>query len=358
MSDFDSKSVKRPVSFRKPGQKNSKNTVASGEILRAKKVNFMSQIKSLQDELKLLTSYSSDTIYRLDYRTMKYNYISPAVTKLLGFTAQEMKRIQFRSLIAETRLVTDGLHNISSFDELEGKRKTGDVGKWSADYLIRTKSGNKIWVSDVSYPWFDDNGKVIGSVGSLRDITDRVNIEQKLFSDIQSISTQDSLTQLPGKTNFFAGLGRELIRIKRSKQQVALTIFEIDNLEAIVAEYTQTVADEIIINVSRIIKAALRETDTIARIEGGTFAVMLPDTEIKGAYYVADRIRDQIMRTNFAFAGDMKSVDVSISAGISVVDHTENLSAADMYKLADTRLYIARNTGRNQVSIDEIAAVH
>lgn len=358
MSDFESKNVKRPISFRKPLHKNKDAQQKSGEILRAKKVNFMSQIKNLQDEIKLLTTYSSDTTYRLDYRTMKYNYISPAVTKLLGFTPQEMKRIQFRSLIVETRLVTDGLHKISSFDELEDKRKQGDVGKWNADYLIRTKSGSKIWVSDISYPWFDDNGKVIGSVGSLRDISERVKVEERLFSDIQSLSTQDALTNLPGKANFFAGLSKELTRIKRSKQQLSLVIFEIDNIDKIRVEHNQDIADQTIIAISKIISAGLRETDFIARIEGATFAVMLPDTEVKGAYFVADRVREHVLGTQFTFAGDRAPLSCSISAGISVVDHTDNLSAADMYKLADTRLYIARSTGKNQVSIDEIVAVH
>jgi diguanylate cyclase (GGDEF)-like protein/PAS domain S-box-containing protein len=358
MSDFKIKNVKKPVSFKKPTKLEGKNHHIDQQAIRVKKKSFLTEIKSLQEEIKLLTSYSTDTIYRLDYRTMKYSYISPAVARLLGFTPQEMKRIHFRSLIVETKLVTDGLKKIASFDELEDKRKSGDVGKWNADYLIRTKSGDKIWVSDISSPWFDENGRVIGSIGSLRDISERVKIEQKMFSDIQSLSTQDSLTQLPGKSNFFSSAEKELRRIKRSNEEISLVVMDIDNLAVINKENSTDIANQLIIAVSNIIKEALRETDFVARIEGGTFAMLLPETDVKGAYFVADRIRQNVKATEFSFGGDRKSLVCSISAGIATADAKDNLSSADLYKLADTRLYIAKTTGRDQVSIDEIAAVH
>ncbi len=358
MTDFKIKNSKKPVSFRKPSKTGQKKFNNDQQIIRTDKKGFLSRIKDMQNEIDLLTSYSTDTIYRLDYRTMKYSYISPAVSRLLGFTPQEMKRINFRSLIVETKLVTDGLKKVSSFDEMEKKRIEGDVGKWNADYLIRTKTGDKIWVSDVSFPWFDDNGHVIGSVGSLRDITERVMIEQKMFSDIASLSTNDPLTSLPGRTSFFSALDKELRRIKRSNEEVSLVVFDIDNMTGINSEIGKDVANSLIIEVAKIIKVAMRETDLVARIEGGTFAVLLPDTEVKGAYYVADRVREWVNKTQFSFGGDRKAISCSISAGIATTHAKENLTAADMFKLADTRLYIAKNTGRNQVSIDEIVAMH
>jgi diguanylate cyclase (GGDEF)-like protein/PAS domain S-box-containing protein len=358
MSDFQNKTFKKPVSFKKPGGTDRKKYYKENDIIRAKKKSFLSQIKDFQEEIELLTSYSTDTIYRLDYRSMKYNYISPAVSRLLGFTPQEMKRINFRSLIVETKLVTDGLVKISSFDELEDKRIKGDVGKWNADYLIRTKSGGKIWVSDISLPWFDERGHVIGSIGSLRDITERVQIEQRMFSDIQSISTQDPLTQLPGKTNFFSAVDRELRRIKRSNEEISLVLIDIDDLAEISKTASAEMTNQLIISISKMISEALRETDFVARIDGGTFAMLLPETGVKGAYFVADRIRASVNSRQFTFGGDRKAFNCSISAGIATADAKDNLSCADIYKLADTRLFIARNTGRNQVSIDEIVAVH
>ncbi len=357
MSDIKIKNTKKPISFAKPVQEKRRAQLGS-ELAKPRKASLQSQLRKLEDEVKLLTSYSSDTIYRLDYRSMKYDYISPAVTRLLGFTPQEMKRINFRSLIVETRLVTDGLQKVSSFEELEEMRKSGDVGKWDADYLIRTKSGERIWVSDISFPWFDDNGKVIGSVGSLRDVSQRVAIEQKLFTDVQELSSNDALTALPSKSAFFNSMDKELKRIRRTREELSVVVFDVDGLGTVNSQFGEGAGDMLIVELAKMIKDALRETDHIARIEGGCFAVMLPDTDVKGAYFVADRVRGEVNRRSFSFGGDKRAISCSVSAGVATTNYKESLTAADMYKLADTRLYIAKNTGRNQVSIDEIVQMH
>lgn len=310
--------------------------------------------KELEEEIKLLTSYSTDTIYRLDYRNMKYDYISPAVTKLLGFSQQEIKRIHFRSLIVETKLVTDGLRTISSFDELEFKRKNGDVGKWQADYLMNTKSGEKIWVSDVSQPWFNDNGKVIGSVGSLRDISDRMRIEQQILFNFEKVNEIDSLTGLISKPTFFTDVEKEIKRGKRTKSSTSMVLFDIDGLDEINKEIGTFMGDKAILRVTDSLKNGLREIDTIARIAGGAFAALLPDTNVESAYNVANRIRQNVDNAEIKLAGDRPGLKFSVSAGVATTSFLENLEAADLYKIAEQRMFIAKSSGRNQVTIEEI----
>lgn len=137
-------------------------------------------LNKLKAELELLSTYSNDVIYRLRYDTMSYDYISPSVERLLGYTPAQMRKINFRNLILETRIVTDGLRPVTSYAGLEASRSKREVSKWQADYLIRAKDGHTLWVADVSYPWFDEKGAIIGSVGSLRDITERVEAEARL----------------------------------------------------------------------------------------------------------------------------------------------------------------------------------
>lgn len=310
--------------------------------------------KDLEEEIKLLTSYSTDTIYRLDYRNMKYDYISPAVFKLLGFSQQEMKKINFRSLIVETKLVTDGLRTISSFDELEFKRKNGDVGKWQADYLMRTKSGSKIWVSDVSQPWFNDNGKVIGSVGSLRDISDRMRVEQQILFNFEKVNEIDSLTGLISKPAFFTDVEKEIKRGKRTKTATSMVLFDIDGLDEINKEIGTFMGDKAILRVTDSLKYGLREIDTVGRIAGGTFGVLLPDTNIESAYNVASRIRDNVDKAEIKLAGDRPGVKFTVSAGVATTHFIDNIEAPDLYKLAEQRMFIAKSSGRNQVTIEEI----
>src|SRR3989338_3825184 len=98
-----------------------------------KALPIFSKISNMNEEIGLLTSYSSDTVYRLRYNSMTYEYVSPAIVRLLGFSPEEMKKINFRSLILETKIVNNnGMKSISSFEELEKSRKQGNVDKWQA----------------------------------------------------------------------------------------------------------------------------------------------------------------------------------------------------------------------------------
>lgn len=317
-----------------------------------------SKLQELKNEVRLVTSYSSDSVYRLKYDSMTYEYISPSIIKLLGFTPDEMKKINFRSLILETKIISNGIQAVHSFKELEEKRKSGNVSKWQADYLMRTKDGRKIWVTDVSFPWFDDSGKVIGSIGSLRDITDRINAEKKVRDELVRLANTDPLTGLSNRRTFFDAVENELKRIKRSYSDFSILLIDIDHFKKINDTYGHSTGDKILKELGSIMKGGLRETDLVARVGGEEFGIFLPDTPEEGAFWVADRICTNIAKHNFFVKDSQLPISCTVSIGISSTEDKHEISATELYKQADTRLYIAKNTGRNQVSMDEIMHVH
>lgn len=312
-------------------------------------------IAELKDEIALLTSYSTDTIYRLRYDTMAYDYVSPSVEKLLGFTQDEIRSMNIRSLILETRIVANAMKMLDSFDALETERKEGSVNKWQADYLMVTKKGKNIWVSDISYPWFDEKGAIIGSVGSLRDITERVQAETQAKDEISRMANTDLLTGLSARPLFFVRLEDELKRIKRSKEELSLLLIDMDYFKNINNNYGQAVGDRVLQAVARIIKGSMRETDTGGRVNGGQFAVALPDTPASGAFWVAERIRSGVAKETFKLDEENDLFGCTVSIGIASAHHEQHLDANALFKIADQRLYIAKTTGRNQVSMDELA---
>ncbi len=319
---------------------------------------YKSRIRALEAEIKLLTSYCSDTVYRLRYDDMRYDYISPAVKNLLGFTPEEIKRIHFRSLIVETKIVNNGLQKIDSFRQLEELRKQGSIGKWQADYLIRTRDGNRIWVSDISYPWYDDSGKVIGSVGSLRDITDRVEAEERMQEEISRMANVDALTGAASRGEFFRELDNELKRINRSEEDVAVLLVDIDRFKHINDKYGEEIGDMLLVEVAKIIRSCLRDTDLLTRLDGEEFGVILHQSGEQGAFWVGERIRNSISNREFMIGQDDKPVSCSVSIGVASAAPGENADASELYKTANTRLYIAKNTGHNQVSVDEVLHTH
>ncbi len=316
------------------------------------------EIMELQDEIKFLTSYSSDTIYRLRYDTMSYDYISPSIVRLLGFTEEEVKRLNFRSLILETRIVTSGMKKVDSFAELEKRRKSGDVNKWQADYLVRTRDGRKIWISDISYPWFDEAGRIIGSVGTLRDITERIGVEEKVREELAKIAHTDVLTDLANRREFFTRLDGELKRINRTHSEVSVIIADIDHFKKVNDAFGHATGDQVLMEISGVIKSCLRDTDLAARLGGEEFGILLPETPMEGAFWVAERIRLAIAKHNFKAGDKQMPLGVTVSLGVASANAGEDLDCTELYKMADTRLYIAKNTGRNQVSIDEIDIMH
>lgn len=347
-------STKTKRSGKFPANNNRANKSAHKPSLMAKPPSgsrYRTKIQALEAEIGLLTSCSSDTVYRLRYDTMTYDYISPAVLDLLGFTVEEMRRINFRSLILETRMVTDGMRSLQSFSDLEGKRRAGNVNKWQADYLIRRKDGRKIWVADVSYPWFDDHGNVIGSRGSMRDVTERVEAEARAKAELERIANTDGLTGIYNRRHFFDETERELKRINRSKSELSMLIIDIDHFKSVNDTYGHDVGDMVIIEIAHLICAMVREVDVVARIGGEEYGVLLPDTSAEGAIKVACKIHQVILAHSFN-AGAHGNLSCSVSIGIATTNAAERTSPADIYKSADTQLYIAKNTGRNQVSFE------
>lgn len=319
---------------------------------------YHTRMRKLEEELKLLTAFSSDMVYRLRYDTMRYEYISPAVQRLLGFSSDEMRQINFRSLIVETRLITDGMHRIESFDGLEEARRAGDVNKWQADYLLRTKDGSRIWVSDVSYPWLDEQGNLIGSIGTLRDITDRVELERQAEQDLQELANTDPLTNLPNRQVFFAELDRELKRINRSGDEVSILLLDIDKFKAINDAHGHHIGDAVLMEVAMVIRECLRDIDIVARIGGEEFGVILPDTNTGGGLWAAERIRQSVAGHHFIVGTDQAPVTCKVSIGVASATMEDDRDSSELFKIADTRLYIAKQTGRNQVSVDEVLRTH
>ncbi len=330
------------------------------KLLRGVKscIPFVRKIQALQNEISLLTSYSSDTVYRLRYDTMRYDYISTAIIRLLGFTPAEMKSINFRSLILETKIIRDRVESVTSFDGLEKKRQFGDVSRWQADYLMRTKSGSKIWVTDISYPWYDNGGKLIGSVGSLRDITERVEAEQRTRIEMQKLAYTDLTTGLVNRSSFFANIDEELTKIRRSSGCFSILVIDIDGLKNINDGYGYSIGDKILVEMAQVIKSCLNKEDLPARLSGGEFGIILPNIPEEGAYWIAEQICGEIAKHPFLQNELTSPLHCTVSIGVSSTENNRMIKSSDLYKIADTRLYIAKHTGRNQVSVEQILQMH
>ncbi|MDP2303568.1 MAG: PAS domain-containing sensor histidine kinase [Ignavibacteria bacterium] len=128
--------------------------------------------------LDLISSASGDIIYQLDYTTGKYNYLSPGMEDLTGYSFEEMNKIGFQKLIKKV----ERFAMRDNTDKELSQKITEQKSLWvHNEYLILTKENEKKWVDDRGKKIKNSDGKIIGIFGVLRDITERKKMVSALF---------------------------------------------------------------------------------------------------------------------------------------------------------------------------------
>ncbi|MCL1066400.1 GGDEF domain-containing protein [Shewanella olleyana] len=133
---------------------------------------------------------------------------------------------------------------------------------------------------------------------------------------------------------------------KKRNEALAVIIFDIDKFKTINDTYGHAIGDLAIKATASKARNWFKKSDILGRIGGEEFLLILPNTDLEQAVEIAERLRLSIEQHQFSF-NDIK-LQFTVSLGVSV-RHTETGSLADMIKCADTGLYKAKNSGRNQV---------
>lgn len=168
--------------------------------------------------------------------------------------------------------------------------------------------------------------------------------------ELERLSRLDGLTGIPNRRSLDIGLDREWTRMQRNKSEISLLLMDIDFFKLYNDKFGHQGGDDCLkLVASAIEKAATRPGDLVARYGGEEFAVLLSDTSSKGAATVANHIIDAINKLQISHPDSSVSNIVTLSIGISTLNHQENLSPFHLVGLADEALYQAKAAGRNQI---------
>ncbi len=162
---------------------------------------------------------------------------------------------------------------------------------------------------------------------------------------LKKMITIDGLTGLYNHKYVYDILESEYKKAIRYKKPLTVIMIDIDHFKNINDNYGHQIGDQILISVAKILKQMVRETDVVGRCGGEEFMIVLCETDLEGAYTLAERIRLYINKNKFT-ADDVK---VSISAGIAQLE--DEKSPKDIVKNADDLLYKAKHNGRNRIEI-------
>ncbi len=184
---------------------------------------------------------------------------------------------------------------------------------------------------------------------SLEDEIARRTTQLRLANEeLTKLARHDVLTGLPNRQLVSDRLVQALVAAKRDKARVALMFIDLDEFKPINDMQGHAVGDLMLKEVAQRIHVCIREMDTVSRIGGDEFLILLPVIEtVQDAVVVAEKIR-LALNQPFELAG--RCLRISSSIGIAIYpEHGSDESA--LLKHADTAMYVAKKSGRNAVRI-------
>ncbi|HEY6011372.1 MAG TPA: diguanylate cyclase [Nitrospirota bacterium] len=216
---------------------------------------------------------------------------------------------------------------------------------------VRLRDGSDIWVEIYTYPILDEEGTVSHAIEYTRNITDRKRSEEEkreIIRTLEHLSSTDSLTGLVNRRALTESLMYEIDRARRYNSHLSLMLCDIDNFKEINDTFGHEAGDRALQAISTVLKDILRKTDIAGRHGGDEFMIILPETSIRGAEYLADKIllavRDIDVRLK-----DGRPVRLSTSIGISALE--AGVDSPDSFiKRADEAMYASKQGGRDRVS--------
>ena len=180
--------------------------------------------------------------------------------------------------------------------------------------------------------------KVCASLSSI--ILQREKMEQ----DLHRLAYFDGLTQLPNRDLFNQQLEHALDKAERNNTTMALLYIDVDNFKYVNDSYGHAAGDKVLISVAKTLKNSIRESDCLARLGGDEFVILLEDLD---APLQASQIA-QTALLKISSNPNIQKYNSSISIGISIYPNDAS-SSANMLRNADTAMYAAKSSGKNQL---------
>jgi diguanylate cyclase (GGDEF)-like protein/PAS domain S-box-containing protein len=256
-------------------------------------------------------------------------YINPQYTKVTGYTPADLIGKNVESIYAG--------NNINKvYQELRNTVTAGKV--WQKEHRNVKKNGESYWENISISPVFDENGDIYHYVSVKEDITAR----REESEHAKYLAYHDTLTGLANRGLFNDRLMISVANAARYQSRMAVMYMDLDCFKEINDSFGHDVGDELLKGVAARIKSVIRKGDTLARMGGDEFTLIIPDFEdVSDVEAVAEKIIKAMEKPV-----TQKNLQITVSIGVAVYpNHGTNHES--LLLSADKAMYQAKNAGKN-----------
>jgi diguanylate cyclase (GGDEF)-like protein/PAS domain S-box-containing protein len=287
-----------------------------------------------ENRYRALFNQTNDGITLIDLDGVVID-VNLRAAEILGYTVEEMigRKIKEFSVAEEAQDTSNVVHRIISGDMLPVyertlKKKDGSLVPTEVNVtIVVDRDGNPLYIQSIT-----------------RDITERKQAEERL----KHLSTHDRLTSLPNRSLLYNRLERSIARGERYNRKLAVLFLDLDGFKAVNDTLGHAAGDRLLIDVGDRLRSCVRESDTVARMGGDEFILILDEiVDVKHARTSVQRILEVIDRP---YHLDGQEVNITASIGVSVFPiHGED--AETLITLADRAMYISKDKGKERYTI-------
>lgn len=307
-------------------------SVLSREALIAE----LEAIRAVEREYRTLLDESSDPIFAFR-PDGTYRYVNHAFATGVG--------------MAQDAIIGKRIWDVFSQEEAD---KRYAVVRWvfengeekNIEVRVPRPTGDRFYLTTVK-PIFDERRQVVSVICISKDITERKLMESRL----EHLAQHDALTDLPNRALFSDRLKNAIAQANRDGSRLALLSIDLDRFKPVNDQHGHHVGDLLLQAVARRMLDCVRESDSVARVGGDEFIILLPNIEDSGdAVLVAEKIHRALAQP-FRINEDI-DLDISSCIGIAVYpDHGG--TDLDLLKSADRSMYEAKLGGRDRIQLSQ-----
>ncbi|MDP3266690.1 MAG: EAL domain-containing protein [Sulfuricurvum sp.] len=305
------------------GEENPRFIVLSRDITQRKKS---------EDQLLILSQAVEQSPNAIVITDLDANieYANAAFVKTTGYELDEV-------IGKNPQLLHSGKTPSTSYADMWDHLTRGE--NWQGEFINRRKDGTEYIEFIRIAPVRQNDGKITHYMAIKEDISERKQAEKR----IHYLMNFDPLTGLPNRIQMEDHLQYSLSLAKRNDGFFAVLFLDIDHFKNINDTLGHSIGDKLLIELSKRLTVSLRDQDTVSRMGGDEFIILLPGSDINGTIQVAQKLLDSIAQSFL-----IEEYQLSITASIGIALYPNDGTDIEMLsKNADTAMYRAKNEGRN-----------